>query len=308
MSLRLYPDLQVFYSAGNSLVDALDMVAQFDQPQVVVWYIGCRGLSTQCVDFYREAVFHPLLYLNSNASCWLTDLTAWNAFRERNRTLEQSSRLSTKLSSFSSTPIKYISASQVFSAIKQNTSEQFSELVNGILSRDKIWETSASYPNVYTTVGDLFGYDSAATINCRDKDVAKAYSAFQYLEGCILASMIANSVVGGPNNETTDILFLLPNNEIDYYQPISDFKEDLWGFLQLLCGQRASLIRNVAIIGFNYGSSTKERPYNLPGQRIRPHQISVPLIAGMGHPQFEHVANSKSYLGIQGRRYSLEVV
>lgn len=67
----------------------VEKIRQASNPQIILWYIGCYGLSEVAVRFYRENLIHPVLSHTRQATFWLTDLSAWSAFKDPHGSIEK---------------------------------------------------------------------------------------------------------------------------------------------------------------------------------------------------------------------------
>ena len=89
------------FEEGLSTAEVVERISQLSHPQVVVWYIGANGLRKAGVQFYKDFLFSPILHRNPQVSFWLYDLTAWDAFKNPNSTIQNKSSCCAAIESFS---------------------------------------------------------------------------------------------------------------------------------------------------------------------------------------------------------------
>ncbi len=107
----------------------------------------------------------------------------------------------------------------------------------------------------------------------------------QYLEGCLLVNQIVDQTMHQSGQKCIQIFFVLPNDEIKYYQDATDaFAKDIEFLMTQL---HDSIMDEIKIIinfaPFQYGDYIHQRPYNDPGSVIKPHELqSLHLLSNVG--------------------------
>lgn len=101
-------------------------------------------------------------------------------------------------------------------------------------------------------------YDFVASM-----DAAQTYSAFQYLECCLIISRL---VADQSNSyDDLDIIFCLPNDEPKYYNHnLNDLLTDISSISKHNPIASTSRKISVQFMPFTYGESLLDRPYNHP--------------------------------------------
>lgn len=263
--------------AYNNMTEISDIVEQINtvkNPHIILWYIGTKGLKKQSVDFHKQ-IIDPIYKKNSNARFWLYDLTAWGALKDSNLSISKYSRHITKINMIDRARISCIQSSDIFKKMQEITDERLIEHFQKSLSKDFIWKSSQDFPSSNLRIKDLFANNCPLLTKYYNHDTNHGYSMLQYLEGCLLVDEIVNLTINALEEECLKIFFVLPNDEIKYYQDITDyFKRDI----EFLIIQRyGAALRNIKIMvnfySFKYGEFAYHRPYNGAGDSIKPHEL-----------------------------------
>lgn len=274
--------VKVEFVEGLSTQQVVEIVADLENPQVILWYIGCNGLRETGVRFYKEALISPILRECSQAAFWLLDLTAWAAFKQPFRSIQRSSSCSRRINSFCNNRFTCISSSELFETLRNLSSIELTKKIKSIIKRDALWKQSEMYPKSNISIGELFLRNCPAIEGIYSSDASKAYSLFQYLEGCLLVCNLTNRLLSQKQADAIEVVFALPNNEIDYYLKDSSlFHQDLEFFLGQLCdpSDAKEVCVTVKMVGFNYGTRVSDRPYNAIGQVIKSNKLKFNSIA-----------------------------
>lgn len=243
-------------------------------PQVVLWYIGCNGLKKSCVDFYKEHLISPILKNSINTTFWLLDLTAWKAFKSSNGNVKKFSSFCKTINEFDDERIKCIKSSDIFYKMSQITNELITHKLIKILKKEFIQEASKSYPKIGIKIKDVFLENCPSfAVDLVEKDASEAYSAFQFVEGTLIVSeIVKNLILNKLKNYCAEIFFILPNDELKYYQDEDNsFREILYLMIQELCETLSThrIELRVSFISFPFGKEIKHRPYNAPSKILR---------------------------------------
>jgi hypothetical protein len=147
------------------------------------------------------------------------------------------------------------------------------------LSRDFLKKSSEQFAPSYRLIGDIFPQNGSLPHKFAEWDAAKAYSMFQYLE----AHLIIQEILAKKNGPYGDLVFLLPNDELKYYQdPKNSFQTDLCR--HVLCEL------TVSFYSFPYGTKQEHRPYNAPGSVVKKNHLTHESIAGVHEIEFLDVS------------------
>ena len=133
------------------------------------------------------------------------------------------------------------------------------------LQREFISASSEKVPNPNIRVRELFSSSCPIIAEWYDYDVAKAYSIFQYLEGCLLVDEI---FVNQPKPHNIEIVFALPNDELKYYlDKHNSFQNDIDVLIEKKYKTQnlEHIDVKIKFLAFNFSSQSHHRPYNAPG-------------------------------------------
>lgn len=250
----------------------VEEIASISKPHVILWYIGPTGLKKAGVEFYRNFIISPLWSCDNNTNFWLIDLTAWSAFKNPHCSIHKTSRCCSTIQEFDTPKLRCISTANVFEKIIEIKETEIVNYFNEALKRTFISQSSIGFRKKSILTGDLFSRSCLLASNWHDVDAAKSYSVFQYLEGCLLCEEIFVKALDDAINQTINIVFALPNDELKYYRDNENsFQKDLEFLLQRHCQKLNldSLCVNVKFMAFKYSSQTEHRPYNAPGQILK---------------------------------------
>ncbi len=114
--------------------------------------------------------------------------------------------------------------------------------------------------------------------NWYDYDVSKSYSVVQYLEGCLFIDEIFMHLITNNLQKDFQIVFALPNDELNYYRDGSgSFQKDI----DFLISKRCKVLNidnvNVRIkfLAFKYGSSTSTSSLQCPRRSFEKEQFII---------------------------------
>jgi len=272
--------INVSFKSNLSSEQVVAEISSLEAPQVVFWYIGCYGLKKEGVKFYKEAFLSYLLQANSSSICWLFDLTAWAAFKYPQCSIEQISSCCDPLSNLHSR-VKCLTSSEIFRKMAQISNPAIIDYLRNALRRDFIKKRSKDFLPTNIYVNEIFPKGCPVMADWYNHDVSKAYSSFQYLEGCLIAQEIISrlSTKNWPN--PIHIVFALPNDELKYYKDsLNSFEKDLSFLITQFFPNLASNHISISILGFRYGHHISNRPYNAPSSSLRKNQVTSDLIFG----------------------------
>ncbi len=96
------------------------------------------------------------------------------------------------------------------------------------LSRSFIHLSSLNFPDINISTREIFTSTCPIMSDWYSLDVSKSYSAFQYLEGCLLIEEIFNYILKNKNTADFCFVFAIPNDESKYYKDEnSSFQRDI---------------------------------------------------------------------------------
>lgn len=268
--------------------------------KVILWYFGPNGLKVEGVQFYNANLFQKIKTLESQF--FLYDLTAWSDFKN----LNQKGRLFEKESSIAKNIVgekryQVLFSSGFFKWVRDFEQPSWNYLVKEVFPRKTLRQKSLENQ----IVNDLSLEKTLKELNVLKKSEGSdefaeflslkaplTYSVFQYLEGIYLVKRILEKT----SEKKVKILFLLPNDEVEYYRfndreieekkfvptfydrfsiprvPYSDFEDDLDQLIPPSLKDRFYEI-TVYFQAFQYQNSLKDRPYLNGNQVIRSKSI-----------------------------------
>ena len=263
--------VQVAFEEGMSIQQITEKIKELATPQIIVWYIGCDGLRKAGVQFYKNCLISPVLNQHTQATFWLVDLTGWNAFKNSHGSIHKANNCCDRIESFLDANIKCIRSSKIFKKM-QDLEIDLIEYFRKALQRDFICKTSIDFPDKNIRVREIFSDYCPVMSNWYDNDVSKSYSVFQYLEGCLLIDEIFVHLIRKNITNYVQIVFAIPNDEINYYRDeLESFKNDV----EFLISKRCKLLNlcninlQIKFLAFKYGSEPHHRPYNAPGNVLK---------------------------------------
>lgn len=276
-------NVKVVFKEGFSIQEATNELNQLSSPQIIIWFIGCYGLRESGLEYYKDNLISPILKKNASATFWLIDLTAWNAFKKPQGSIDRENSCCGKIDSFKDHRIKCIRSSTIFQKM-QNLENSVVSHFKKSLQRDFILETSRNYPILNIRVADIFSSNCSVMESWYNYDVSRAYSLFQYLEGCLLIDEIFYQMKILNNSKNLQIAFALPNDETRYYKDeLNSFENDINFLITKRCEDLNITDINLTIIFicFKYGSQIQHRPYNAPGKVLKRNELTFNLITGI---------------------------
>ncbi|CAM0116897.1 hypothetical protein [Rhabdochlamydiaceae symbiont of Dictyostelium giganteum] len=247
-------------------------IIQMPNPHVIIWYIGCYGLKTAGVQFYKDFLFSPVLSKHTEATFWLVDLTAWSALKKIQSSIQSFNSACDIIESIPSHQIKCIKSSQIFMQMQKITENNLIVYFKRALSRHFISESSQHFQYSNIRLGNIFSDNCSILSNWYNHDTNKAYSIIQYLEGHLIIDYIISRISKG-KEDPIQIVFTLPNDELKYYRDTQNsFQNDLKYFISSLYKEEISI--NIKFLSFNYGFKKEDRPYNAPGGILKKCDLS----------------------------------
>ena len=258
-------------------------LAELPSPHIVLWYIGTRGLKKDCVKFYRRNLISPILMHNVEASFWLTDLTAWYAFKSSKGSINKTSSSCRIIQDFNDHRIRCLPSSKIFQRMLEIADEYIIEHFTKVLTKISCQDISSNHHSVGITVGEIFPRITPIFSAIIKMDVSRAYSAFQFLEGCLIVEEIVKWIVTHSKMNFAEIVFALPNDELKYYSVEKElFKESVEILTKQICQQIGidQFNLNLNFSAFQFGKQQEHRPYNIPGDCAKKKELSLDDIIG----------------------------
>ncbi|MDE3046276.1 MAG: hypothetical protein KGJ02_06505 [Verrucomicrobiota bacterium] len=222
--------------SGHQLAEAAD-----SDTTVYLWYIGSHGLKHEAISFYQP---HISTLWSRGATIKLYDLTAWSVFSGIGK-LDHQSRHVAAINLFAIERIQAIASSDFIHWLKKPPNPEYMQKT--LLVREEIYKLSADIPEAGLKMGQVFGDEFPLLAPLQKLDVARCYSALQYLEGIYLVETALKT-------QPKRICFHLVNHERNYYP--APFAKDLTHLIQT--------IHDVSIEFWStsYGEAAHHRPYN----------------------------------------------
>lgn len=258
-------------------IEVIKNIASIDGPiDIWCWYEGVRGIPKKGASFMEKSLFTPIFREKSNVKLNLYSLKAWDFMLDISK-MPETTRLGSAINRINKKAVECFSSSSFFKycASVSKGSELYAFIQDTLPKKQRLIELSANRKKKNKTVGSLFN-KQASLLDCMsEKDVNLAYPQMQYVEGYYL---IRESVRRGleKKQQKIEIVFLLPNNEGEYYEGIST---DLEEMLTRDFGAAVEGVEiNISFHFFNYGKEIFERPYidksEFP-QMVKPKEISA---------------------------------
>ncbi len=254
-----------------------DQIISLSSCHIVMWYVGCYGLRKAGVEYYRDHLISSIFHENQASQFWLVDLTAWNAFKKGSATFLDRTSDSCEFIERLSERIRCMKSADIFKKMRDISDKDVIQYFKQALSRVFIGHSSLLFPSLGRTVGEIFSDNCPIMENWFSLDIARAYSIFQYLEGCLLVEEIFFAQDRDPS-QCCEIVFLLPNDELKYYKDSSgSFQKDV----EYLISQKCKSLKierfdiRIKFFSFKYGNRLTDRPYNAPGKVLKNRDLSI---------------------------------
>ena len=256
--------ISVNFFSSEDTCSMVDKFSSLENPVVVLWFIGTRGLKLECLEYYKNKIIDPIIEKQPSASFVLTDLSAWGAFRDSNISIKTSSHLADFINEKFFPRFRCFKSSDFFENLSTIENEKLIQILKTSVSR--IFSTCCNFgvPAVGFRTGFILPENCLVFEDWLDCDASMAYSPLQYLE----AMFIIESIINFSNRASNlTVVFALPNDELKYYLTADNsFESDLNFFLKerINCEQLPDSI-DIHFRSFNYGMKKSHRPYNYPG-------------------------------------------
>lgn len=214
---------------------ALREFAADEKPQIVIWYGGKNGLTARSRDFYRDTLLAQLMRDDRPFTVIEYDLAAWQGL------VQPGLDLTTTRAPFVSTDLQPCGAGQIATLSSCNFFRFLQELdlPETALERE-IWLTCARNfvcsDTVFTELRGTTTFDEIdyqptivkelVTAHPEMARTQAAYTSLQYLEALWLVRMIIMEQITADIEKPLNIVFLLPQGELEYY-PEPLFQRDM---------------------------------------------------------------------------------
>lgn len=274
--------VQELFSPKTSLLEVRKELEQLNTKnlKIVLWYFGQNGLRQDSVELYRNELFRPTSSLN--LQFYLYDLTAWGQFGLVPPKPLKKSAIAEKLFYEKLKHYQILFSSDFFDWLGNLNSDASTYILDQVVPRKWLWRKSSEKFNTIgpklptlleTGIFKFVGSDERWNHILSNKSDL-SYSFLQYLEGIYLVQELINR---SKESDSLQVLFLLPNDELEYYlgsdSQYSDFCTDLY---QLISKETQSKFKeiNVYFQEFGFGKSRQDRPY-LKGKVLKSNKISI---------------------------------
>ncbi|MFA6119341.1 MAG: hypothetical protein WC688_05440 [Parachlamydiales bacterium] len=262
--------VNVEFIENFTMEQIVNEISQLSNPQIIIWYIGIKGLTKTCADFYKNFLISPIFKKNLNAKFWLVDLTAWGAFKNPLCSIHKNSSFCDIIENFSDNRIKCIKSAKIFKKMQEISEQNLIDYFRKALRRNFIQKTSKSFPKINISIKKIFSNNCPIMLDWYDNDANKSYSVFQYLEGCLLINEILIHFEKNKIPKDFQIVFALPNDEFKYYKDnLNSFQKDVEFFIKNQYPLLENFYLKVNFFSFKYGSQTNQRPYNALGKHLK---------------------------------------
>lgn len=232
-------------------------VADLSNPQIVTWFMK-QGLKKEWLTFCRDNLLKPCRESTSPAFVFY-NLCNWGNLRNTkvDKTTAKGSKIIKRLDRLNCRDIRCLDSALFFQYLKRCNTPAVVEYTNSVIwKREFIWKKSERMPSSGISLERSLGR-AVMLDSVKERDVSKAYSALQYMEGIFL---VIEMIRQCPQDEEIDLVFLLPNDEVSYYVDGSaSFQKDVEEML-LRSGVGNKKI-TITFLPFQWGKNIKERPY-----------------------------------------------
>ena len=157
-----------------------EFLIKHENVNIVLWYVGPYGLSFDCVKYYKK-IFDKLKDLSNINSIHLYDLSAWNSFFNKEKQVSEYYNNIDDVNKMTKGKFNGIKSSDFFKWLVSEKNKETIKLIKEIFNRSDLYEISENYKNSGITIKDIFG-DIEIFGDIKNKDSAKCYSVFQYVE------------------------------------------------------------------------------------------------------------------------------
>lgn len=221
------PTINVIFEEMLECQKAVEVLKKREASQVVFWYMGPRGLSQQCANFYKNKFIKPLLEstksdlnLFQKATFWLYDLSAWKGLNDRTQGVDDISPNVSLINQLGLKELRAFASKDFFDRLNRTGCPELLSFIQEIFqSRDFIFKASETKEKIGQSIGALFN-EKLFPKGRKDEDATRWYSAFQYLELLELTSFIIQDKLKNDTKEI-NIAFVVPNDELKYYYDTS---------------------------------------------------------------------------------------
>ena len=251
--LKLLVQLRPIIKSKKQLIDEIQ---QLSNPQVIIWFIE-KELRVDWFKYLRDDLIGQV---RDEAKCgdptfFLYDLEKWQLLNQKcDKTKLRISSKIQKIIDLKCPDIKFLYSADFFQFLKNN-SQELKDNVNNI-----IWERRPFIPKIRAQ--KLVKETPRSNIS-----IKKSYSALRYLEGYFLIRKILEETKFKPGDDI-NIVFLLPNNEDQYYKNADDLKSFQKDVCEMLRIEKPSFTKGQITITFipfewreNAGNTEKTLPY-----------------------------------------------
>lgn len=248
----------VIFHPLKSLTDAIDTLSLLNSnTNLILWYFGSKCFKLDGVKYYQK-VIRRIVNIKTIDKIILYDLTAWGSFFCPRRTILEFNPNTDIVNSFDLDKIYALKSNIFFDWMCGETDDGVIEFIRSIISREELYTHSKTFEEKNIKLVDIFG--SIPMINSiLSLDVAKTYSAIQYIEALYIVYHLVKTGV-------SNICFFLPNDEQKYYISTC-FEKDLIMYLKLMKVDDLSGIC-VNFVAFMHSTNIKSRPYNAGNQIV----------------------------------------
>lgn len=262
-------NVNVFFKKDLKNDELIEEISQLSKPQLIFWYMGEHGFREEGVKYYQKKL-GKILQLKNEAICSLYDLTAWAALRKPDRTFKDFNQNVEQINQFAIPRLQALKSSDFFQWLGEEKNSSIAAYIKDIiLKRPFIFKVSQEFPETGIKIGELFFKHCPILEPEYERDTGKAYSAFQYIEGCYLINRILEDALK-EETEKINIAFVLPNDEWKYYENAENsFAQDVTYLVKAKFGELASKKQiNIYFYTFPFGKHSYSRPYNSGSKNI----------------------------------------
>ena len=233
-------------------------IQQLSNPQVITWFLE-KELRIDWFKYLRDDLIAPIRAESKcgNPTFFLYDLGKWLLLNQKcDKTKLRISSKTQKIKDLECPDIKFLYSADFFQFLKSNSLE-LKDYVNDVLweKRPFIWKINTKkiakkLPRSNITVKESFrGKNEPLLENILESSVNGSYSGLRYLEGYFLIRKILeeNKFKSG---DDINIVFLLPNNEDQYYKNEDDLKSFEKDVLEMLRIEKPSFTKSQITITF----------------------------------------------------------
>ncbi|NGX28504.1 MAG: hypothetical protein K940chlam1_00685 [Candidatus Anoxychlamydiales bacterium] len=242
-------------------------------PQIITWFMGRASLREDWFKCLSEEFIDAIRKVSTTTSkIYLYDIAKWQSSKS-DPTREYTSAEFKRIKDLKQSDIVCLNSGEFFKFLKSYTlkdkeSTNFINYINDIIWKERpfIWDISLKKSKVTppknTTLSQWCG-NWPILKNILNQKVDLTYSGLQYLEGYFLIQKMIKDLINSKKaSDEINLVFLLPNDEINYYlDDDKSFEKDVKNMLAKQNLVSSNMKITITFIPFNWENDLSKRPY-----------------------------------------------